>query len=187
MGTRVETSARAKRDLKFLPRVLIDNCCRLIESYHDIHGYGCLADILWRAEAREFVEVNDDLHALFAKASKTRSAKKANAIYLSIAGALLAVEILADDLFGWSQEFPSARKKAIGLMHEFLPVSRTRLRDIYLCERNFIRAPSSALINAVLHPPVRVSAPHIGLYADLETGHAAGGLVAAAGALAKAG
>ncbi len=169
MNIRVEVPAPTKQqDLKFLPRVLVDNCRQLIESYHDIRGYGCLPDVLWRAEARDFVEVNDDLRKLFRKAPKIRGAKKANAIYLSIASALLAVEMLANDVFGWGVEFPAAKKKAASLLRDYLPASRVYLRDVYLCERNFTRPPSAALMSALTRPPVHVSPAHTGMVADLE-------------------
>jgi hypothetical protein len=163
----VAVPSAAKRDLKFIPRALVDNCRRLIECYHDIHGYGCLPDILWRADVQDFVNVNEDLRRIFQKAAKTRSGKKANSLYLTIASALLSIEILANDLFGWGIEFPGAKRKAAGLLQEFLPASRIRLRDVYLCERNFIRAPSPSLLNAITHPPAQLVAEHAGPVAEI--------------------
>lgn len=37
MGT--QASGPGHKDLKFIPRLLSDNCRKLIESYHAIHGY----------------------------------------------------------------------------------------------------------------------------------------------------
>jgi hypothetical protein len=113
-------------------RLLSDNCRKLIESYHAIHGYACLPDILWRAEVREFVEMNDDLHHIFRQASITRSARKANSSYVLIASALLSLEILASNSLGWGARFPWAKRKAAGLLQEHLPPMRGRLKDVYL-------------------------------------------------------
>lgn len=168
MNLHVVTPVPTKRDLKFVPRALNDNCRRLIECYHDIHGYGCLPDILWRADVAEFVEVSGDLRCIFQKAAKIRSAKRANALYLTIASALLSVEILAGNLFGWGTEFPGAKRKAAAMLQELLPDSRLRLRDVYLCERNFIRAPNILPMSAVTHPPSQPSAARTGAVADPE-------------------
>ena len=80
MGT--ERTGPPTGNLKFLPRALTENCQRLIESYHAIHGYACLPDILWRARAHDFVAMYDDLRVIFRKAAITRSAKKANSSYV---------------------------------------------------------------------------------------------------------
>jgi hypothetical protein len=151
----IETSGPANTDLKFLPRLLTDNCLRLIESYHGIHGYACLPDILWRAEVRDFVEINDDLRRVFRKASITRSARKANTSYILIASALLSVEILASDFLGWGTRFPGAKRRAAGLLSEHLPATREFLKDVYLSQRNYIRP--QVIKAAILPPPEAVS------------------------------
>jgi hypothetical protein len=148
MGT--ETSGPANTDLKFLPRLLTDNCRRLIESYHGIHGYACLPDILWRAEVRDFVEINDDLRRMYRKASITRSARKANTSYILIASALLSLEILAGDFLGWGTRFPGAKRRAAYLLSEHLPASREVLKDVYLSQRNSVR---SQVVKAAISPP----------------------------------
>lgn len=145
-------SRSTNKDLKFIPRALIENCQRLIESYHGIHGYACLPDILWRAGVREFVEIHDNLWNLFRKASNTRSARKVNASYVVIAGALLSLEVLANDFMGWGTRFPGAKRRAANLLAEHLPPVRERLKDVYLHQRNYVRAPL-ATASVLSSPP----------------------------------
>jgi hypothetical protein len=139
-------------DLKFIPRALIENCEHLVESYHGIHGYGCLPDILWRAGVREFVEIHDNLWNLFRKASNTRSARKVNSSYVVIASALLSLEVLANDFMGWGTRFPGAKRRAASLLAEHLPPVRERLREVYLHQRNYVRMPVAAA-PALSSPP----------------------------------
>src|SRR5258708_12318605 len=144
MGT--ERSGPPTGNLKFLPRALTENCQRLIESYHAIHGYASLTDILWRARAHDVVEMHDDLPVIFRKAAITRSAKKANSSYASIAGALLSLEILASDFLGWGTRFPFAKRKATHLLQELLPPGRQPLKNVYLRQ-------SFQAISAAISPP----------------------------------
>jgi hypothetical protein len=65
-------------DLGFLPKSLTVQCQSLIESYHELHGYTCLPNILWRARLGPFIETHRELRQLLRKASTTRSAKKSN-------------------------------------------------------------------------------------------------------------
>jgi hypothetical protein len=139
MGT--ESSGPAAINLKFLPRALTENCQRLIESYHAIHGYASLPDILWRARVHDFVEVHDDLRFVFRKASITRSAKKANSSYVIIASALLSLEILTSDFLGWGIRFPSARGKAAYLLQQYLPPGREPLKNVYLRQQSIPPPP----------------------------------------------
>ena len=44
-------------DFGFLPQNLRSQCRSLIESYHGLHGYGCLPDILWKAGLGPFIEI----------------------------------------------------------------------------------------------------------------------------------
>lgn len=48
----------AQVDFGFLPKSLISQCQVLIESFHDIHGYPCLPDILWKAGLGPFIETH---------------------------------------------------------------------------------------------------------------------------------
>ena len=82
-------------DLNFLPGNLTKQCRSLIESYHDVHGYACLPDILWKSRLGPFIEKHSELRQFLRKASTTRSAKKANDGFVRIATTILALEILA--------------------------------------------------------------------------------------------
>ena len=42
-------------DLNFLPGNLTKQCRSLIESYHGVHGYACLPDILWKSRLGPFI------------------------------------------------------------------------------------------------------------------------------------
>src|SRR5580658_11284173 len=95
-------------DFTFLPQNLSNQCRSLIESYHSLHGYGCLPDILWKAGLGPFIETHREFRQLLRKASTTRSAKKANDGFTQIATTLLSLEILASNFAGWSTIYPQA-------------------------------------------------------------------------------
>src|SRR5580704_10093826 len=71
-------------DLSFLPNSLTVQCQSLIESYHELHGYACLPNILWKSRLGPFIESHQELRQLLRKASTTRSAKKSNAGFVQI-------------------------------------------------------------------------------------------------------
>ena len=72
-------------NLGFLPKRLTVQCQGLIESYHELHGYTCLPDILWKARLGPFIESHGEFRQLLKKASTTRSAKKSNEGFVRIA------------------------------------------------------------------------------------------------------
>jgi len=126
-------------DFSFLPKDLVRQCRSLIESYHDLHGYACLPDILWKSRLGPFIEANQEFRQLLRKASTTRSAKKANEGFGRIATTLLALEILASNFSGWSAIHPDA-----GLMaHAILKRSA--------------RSPHMPLMEFYLYPPKHIS------------------------------
>ena len=89
-------------DFSFLPKSLIAQCQSLIGSYHELHGYACLPDILWKARLGHFIEAHQEFRQLLRKASTTRSAKKSNEGFVLIATTILSLEILASSFAGWS-------------------------------------------------------------------------------------
>jgi hypothetical protein len=70
---------------RFVPKELATKCRRLIESYHAMHGFGCLPDMLWHSDARDVIECHHDLMQAFKTASKSRCAKRANDSLLTVA------------------------------------------------------------------------------------------------------
>ena len=74
-----ENSAGETVDFGFLPKSLVAQCEGLIESFHDLHGYSCLPDLLWKAGLGPFIEAHGQLRQLLRTASMTRSAKKSSA------------------------------------------------------------------------------------------------------------
>ena len=56
---------------KFIPKELALKCRKLIESYHAMHGYGRLPDMLWNSDARDIIECHRDLMQVFKNASKS--------------------------------------------------------------------------------------------------------------------
>ena len=59
-------------DFSFLPKSLVSQCQALIESFHDLHGYSCLPDLLWKAGLGPFIEAHAPLRQVLRKASTTR-------------------------------------------------------------------------------------------------------------------
>src|ERR1700759_182560 len=86
--------------LAFLPATLTAQCRSLIESYHDVHGFACLPDTLWKFRLGPFIERQRELRECLRKASTTRSAKKSSAGFVQIATAILSLEILASGFAG---------------------------------------------------------------------------------------
>ena len=103
-------------DFSFLPKSLTTQCQSLIESYHELHGYACLPDILWKSRLGPFIEAHQEFRHLLKKASTTRSAKKANEGFVQIATTILALEILASSFAGWSAIHPEAGLKAVAIL-----------------------------------------------------------------------
>jgi hypothetical protein len=136
LSTRLQNADRLRID--FLPDSLKSQCRALIESYHSIHGYACLPNMLWRTGLGHFIEINKDFQHLLRKASTTRSAKKSNEGFVAIATAILSSEILASDFSGWSKMFPDARPLANSILSCRAANSYTSLMDEYLYPRKNI-------------------------------------------------
>ncbi|MBR0801262.1 hypothetical protein JQ615_38530 [Bradyrhizobium jicamae] len=136
-------------DLKFLPADLAGQCRNLIESYHDVHGYACLPDMLWRARLGPFIERHHEFRQRLRKASTTRSAKKSNQGFVEIATAILSLEILTSNFAGWSALYPEAGAKALTVLKRQAGASLTPLMDFYLYPPKYI---SSAAISKLTPP-----------------------------------
>jgi hypothetical protein len=140
---------------RFVPNELARKCRKLVESYHEIHGYARLPDMLWHSNARDIIECHRDLMQVFRNASKSRCAKRANDSYLMIAIAIVSLEVLARDFAGWGRRFPGARRKAEDVFTEFSTRQRLWFMDKYLYPSLSINreaastlAPSAAISTA---------------------------------------
>jgi hypothetical protein len=122
----------ADPSFRFLPSELASKCRKLLESYHEIHGYACLPDMLWHSNARDIIECHRDLMQVFKNASKSRSAKRANDSFLLIAIAIVSLEVLARDFAGWGRRFPGARRKAEAVFSDFSTRQHLWFLDKYL-------------------------------------------------------
>jgi hypothetical protein len=140
-------------DFGFLPQNLRNQCRSLIESYHGLHGYGCLPDLLWKAGLGPFIETHREFRQLLRKASTTRSAKKANDGFTQIATTLLSLEILASNFAGWSTIYPQA-------------ASTSKL----ILKRHARFSSSTPLMESYLYPPKHLSSAAIATLA-LPTKH----------------
>jgi hypothetical protein len=137
-------------NLSFLPSNLSQQCCSLIESYHEVHGYACLPDTLWKSRLGPFIESHGELRHFLRKASTTRSAKKANEGFVRIATAILSLEILASSFAGWAALHPKASELARAILNRNAPGPRMPLMEFYLYPPKHL---SSAAV-ASLAPPV---------------------------------
>src|SRR5271167_2683239 len=138
-------------DFGFLPKSLIVQCQSLIESFHELHGYTCLPDILWKARLGPFIETHREFRQLLRKASTTRSAKKSNEGFVRIATTILSLEILASSFAGWSAIYPEAGSMAHAILKRDARSPHMPLMEFYLYPPKYI---SSAAI-ATLAPPAR--------------------------------
>jgi hypothetical protein len=139
-------------DLSFLPKSLTAQCRSLIESYHELHGYACLPNILWKSRLGPFIETHRELRQLLKKASTTRSAKKSNEGFVRIATTILSLEILASSFAGWSAIYPEAGSMAHAILKRNARSPHMPLMEFYLYPPKYI---SSAAIATLAPPPGR--------------------------------
>jgi len=136
-------------DFGFLPKSLISQCQALIESFHELHGYPCLPDILWKAGLGPFIETQSQFRQLLRKASTTRSAKKANEGFVRIATTILSLEILASRFAGWSNVYPIEASRSRAILKASALGPHAPLIEFYLYPPKYL---NSAAI-AALSPP----------------------------------
>lgn len=136
-------------DLSFLPKSLTAQCQSLIESYHELHGYSCLPNILWKARLGPFIQAHRELRQLLKKASTTRSAKKSNEGFVRIATKILSLEILASSFAGWSAIYPETGSMADAVLRRNARSPHMPLMEFYLYPPKYI---SSAAIAALALP-----------------------------------
>lgn len=144
----------------FLPKSLTTQCQSLIESFHELHGYACLPDILWKSRLGPFIEAHPEFRHLLKKASTTRSAKKSNEGFVQIATAILALEILASSFAGWSAIHPEAGLMAHAILKRSGRGPHMPLMEFYLYPPKYI----SYAALAALVPPVGRSPGEVELY-----------------------
>jgi hypothetical protein len=147
-------------DLGFLPSHLTRQCRSLIESYHEVHGYACLPDVLWKSRLGPFIEKHRELRQYLRKASTTRSAKKAHDGFVRIATTILSLEILASSFAGWGAIYPEAGETACAILKRNGRGAHMPLMEFYLYPPKYI---STAAIASLTPPPGRQS-PEAELY-----------------------
>jgi len=129
---RADGDISADSNFRFVPKELALKCRKLVESYHAIHGYARLPDMLWHSDARDIIECHRDLMQVFRNASKSRCAKRANDSFLLIATAIVSLEVLARDYSGWGRRFPAAKREAEAKFAGFAARQRNWFMDKYL-------------------------------------------------------
>src|SRR6202165_3830262 len=139
-------------DFGFLPKSLMVQCRSLIESYHELHGYACLPDILWKSRLGPFIEAHREFRQLLRKASTTRSAKKSNEGFVRIAKTILSLEILASSFAGWSAIYPNEGSTARSILQRHARTPHMPLMEFYLYPPKYV---SSAAIAKLAPPPSR--------------------------------
>jgi len=133
LSPQADNGVSAPSKFRFVPKELAVKSRKLIESYHAMHGYARLPDMLWHSDARDDIECNRELTRVFRNASKARCAKRANDSLLLIATVIVSLEVLARDFAGWGRRFPSARREAEAMLGDFpLRQQRTWFMDQYL-------------------------------------------------------
>src|ERR1700731_4001678 len=140
-------------DPSFLPKTLTMQCQSLIESYHELHGYACLPDILWKARLGPFIQTHQEFRQLLRKASTTRSAKKSNAGFVRIASTILSLEILASSFAGWSAIYPEAGSMAHAILKRNGRSPHMPLMEFYLYPPKYISAAAIAALALPLNRP----------------------------------
>ncbi len=133
-------------DLSFLPGTLMAQCRSLIESYHEVHGFASLPNMLWQFRLGSLIERHKGLRQVLRKASTTRSAKKANDGFVEIASTILALEILASSFAGWRAIYPVAGEAARDVLQRNAHGSHMPLMDFYLYPPKQISAAAIATL-----------------------------------------
>jgi hypothetical protein len=146
------TESAVDVDLGFLPGHLIRQCRSLIESYHEVHGFACLPDTLWKSRLGPFIEKHPELRRCLKKASTARSAKKSNEGFTQIATTILSLEILASSFAGWSAIYPEAGSRANAILKRNSRSPHMPLMEFYLYPPKYV---SSAAIATLAPPPNR--------------------------------
>ncbi len=131
-GGSADGVAESEANFGFLPADLSGKCRALIESYHAMHGFGGLPDMLWMSEARDIIEGDRDLTLAFTRACRSRGAKRANDSFVAIAIIVISLEVLADDFAGWGKRFPSAKSQAEKVLGDPITKQRVKLMNLYL-------------------------------------------------------
>jgi|ERR1700744_2819452 hypothetical protein len=162
----------ADLDLSFLPQVLIGQCRSLIESYHEVHGYMCLPDVLWKSRLGPLIESHPEFRQLLRKASTTRSAKKSNQGFVRIATTILSLEILVSSFAGWSAIYPQAAARAQMILKRGTHSQHMPLMEFYLYPPKYI---SLAAI-ATLSPPPLARPSEAGAYRESRPDHSVANL-----------
>ena len=139
-------------DFRFLPKILTVQCRSLIESYHELHGYACLPNMLWKFRLGPFIETHHELRQLLRKASTTRSAKKSNEGFVQIATTILSLEILASSFAGWSAIYPEAGSSAQLILRRNMRTPQMALMEFYLYPPKYL---STAAIATLIPPASR--------------------------------
>jgi len=147
-------------DLSFLLSNLTTQCQSLIVSYHELHGYACLPNILWKARLGHFIEAHQEFRQILRKASTTRSAKKSNENFVLIATTILSLEILASSFAGWSAIYRQAGLIARAILQQNARSPHMPLMEFYLYPPKYI---SFAAI-AMLAPPLNYQPTEAELY-----------------------
>ena len=135
-------------DFGFLPKSLISQCQVLIESFHELHGYSCLPDILWKAGLGPFIETQSQFRQLLRKASTTRSAKKANEGFVRIATTILSLEILASRFAGWSNVYPKEASRSRATLEANARGPHTPLIEFYLYPPKYLNSAAIAALSS---------------------------------------
>ena len=139
-------------DFSFLPKSLTVQCRSLIESYHELHGYACLPNMLWKSRLGPFIETHHELRQLLRKASTTRSAKKSNEGFVQIATTILSLEILASSFAGWSAIYPEAGSRAQAILKRNIRSPQMPLMEFYLYPPKYL---STAAVATLIPPASR--------------------------------
>ena len=151
-GHAAAAGAAENPDFSFLPQSLVTQCQSLIESYHELHGYACLPDVLWKSRLGPFIEAHQEFRQLLKKASTTRSAKKSHEGFVRIAKTILSLEILASSFAGWSAIYPEAGSIASAILQRNSRSPHMPLMDFYLYPPKYL---SSAAVAALVPPTIR--------------------------------
>ncbi|WP_315837945.1 hypothetical protein [Bradyrhizobium prioriisuperbiae] len=160
-GARKHRAARAAPivEFSFIPDTLRSQCRNLIQTFHAMHGYSCLPNMLWKAGLSGFIEKHRNLNDVLRKASTTRSARQANDMFVTIATEILSLEVLAREYANWSAVLPAAKTIATEMLDASTPTTRTWLMEHYLYPPRYNSPAVTITLPLVPSPLASTAAP----------------------------
>ncbi len=120
------------KEFGWLPQKLLDNWIMGVKAKHEEHGWNSMPGILWDVDTMVFLGCHQCLMIMLETATKSCNSSERNEYSTYLASIVLSIECLGCDFAGWGTRYPEAKKKADGILDNYLANKRMRLLDVYM-------------------------------------------------------